>query len=184
MRTLSDRERRLVAVLILIAVLTLVWAVLVWPYLAGFSARAEQRELLLREYQTNQRLIGSVGRLTRQAEKQRTVLRDYALFARTPAEAAAALELRLQEGIEQAGGELRSTEQVTVDAAGTVRARASARMPYPALVQFLTALENRPPFAAVERLAVAADQAVISGRLEPVDVSLEISAPYLRSATR
>ena len=54
----------------------------------------------------------------------------------------------------------------------------------PQLVQLLARLQNQPPYANVERLSIAADQAVISGQLEPVDVSLEISIPYFRASTR
>lgn len=184
MRVTSLRERRLVALLILVAVIAGFLLLVVGPIAGGFAERAERREALLRQYQLNQRLGGSVGRLSRQAARQREALRGLALMANSPAQAAAELDARLQAGIEAAGGELRSSEQISATEDGLARARATARIGLPQLVAVLARLQNQPPYATVERLSIAADQAVVSGQLEPLDVSLEVSIPSLRAAAR
>lgn len=181
---MSSRERRLVALLILVAVIAGFLLLVISPIAGGFSERAERREALLRQYQLNQRLSGSVGRLSRQAARQREGLRGLALTASSPAHAAAELDARLQAGIEAAGGELRSSEQVSGPDDGLARARATARIGLPQLVAVLARLQNQQPYVTVERLSIAADQAVISGKLEPLDVSLEVSIPTLRAAPR
>ncbi len=71
MTSLSDRERRLVAILILIALIALGWLAIVSPILSGFEARAAERERLTLVQASNERLIDNVARLRRTAEAQR-----------------------------------------------------------------------------------------------------------------
>lgn len=183
MRTLSLRERKLVAVLVLLALLGTIWTLLVAPVLAGFSERAARRELLTRQYQLNQRTIGSIPRLRRQAERQRDTLRDFVLTGPTPAATAIVLQERVQRTIETVGGEVRAIEDATADET-KLRARASARMTLAQMTATLARLQNEPPFLAVDAVNVTADQAAISGRLETMEVSLEVSAPYILAKSR
>jgi len=183
MKTLSSRERRLVAMLILIAMLGLVWFAVVRPILSGFVERADRRAALQREYQSNQRIVGSVPRLRRQAERQREMLRRFVLLAPGKNEAATMLQDRIQSVVEKAGGEVRSIEDAA-DTGADVRARVSARLTLAALVAVVERLENGEPFAVVEPLEISADQAAVSGRLDIMEVSFEVSVPLVLAAPR
>lgn len=182
-RTLSPRERSLVAILILVVVAGLIWMTIVSPVLSGFSDRATQRALLTRQYQANQRVIGSIPRLRRQAERQREQVRDIVLTAPSKAAAITILQDRVQQAIDDAGGEVRAVDDTTDDDA-TIRARASGRMTLGQLTTVLARLQNEAPHLAIESLDVSADQAVISGRLDVMEISFDISVPVILSATR
>ena len=71
MKPLSPRERKLVAVALLLGVIALIWIALLQPVLDGFTERAEQRAELADRYAQNERLIGRIGQLRRVAEQQR-----------------------------------------------------------------------------------------------------------------
>lgn len=183
MRTLSQRERKLVALFILFIVASLIWVVIVGPLISGFSERSARRDLLTQQYQANQRIIGSIPRLRRQAERQREDLRSFVITSPTQAAAGIILQERLQRTIENAGGEVRAVEEAS-GADGQARARGTARMTLEQLTTLLTRLQNEPPYLVVEALNVAADQAVISGRLETMEVGLEVSVPVILSKSR
>lgn len=182
-RSLSPRERSLVAILILVAVVGLFWMAIIGPILSGFSDRSAQRALLTRQYQANQRIIGSIPRLRRQAEQQREQVRNIVVAAPTKAAALTSLQDRVQKTIENAGGEVRAVDDATNDEAA-VRTRASARMTLGQLTTVLTRLENEPPYLAVESLDISADQAVISGRLDLMEVAFDVSVPVILSQSR
>lgn len=182
-RSLSPRERGLVAILILVAVIGLIWLAVVGPILSGFSDRAAQRTLLTRQYQQHQRIIGSIPRLRRQAERQREQVRNVVMTAPTKAAALTSLLDRVQKTIEDVGGEVRAVDDATDDEAA-VRARVSVRMTLGQLTTVLTRLENEPPYLAIESLDISADQAVISGRLDLMEVGFDISVPVILSQSR
>jgi Type II secretion system (T2SS), protein M subtype b len=182
-RTLSARERRLIAVLILAAVLAAGWLLIVAPVVSGFSEREARRGALRQQYQTNQRIIGSIPRLRRQVERQRDSLGSFAVTAATPAAASLSQQERTQRIIENAGGEARTVEEVEATASD-VRVRASALLSLDQVAIVLSRLQNEPPYATIEALDIAADQAVISGKLEPMEVSFEVSVPVILAAPR
>ncbi|MFM9976614.1 MAG: type II secretion system protein GspM [Sphingomonadaceae bacterium] len=183
MRTLSARERRLIALLILAAVCAAIWLLIVSPIVSGFAERDTRRAALLQQYQMNQRIIGSIPRLRRQVERQRDDLRSFAVSAATPAAAALAVQERLQRVIEDAGGEARALEEVTTSP-GEARVRVNAQMSLAQIATVLSRLQNEPPYGTIGSLNVTADQAVISGKLEPMEVSFEVSVPVILAAPR
>ena len=183
MRTLSQRERKLLALFILCIVASLIWVVIVGPVISGFSERSARRSLLTQQYQANQRMIGSIPRLRRQVERQREDLRNFVITAPTQAAAGVILQERLQRTIENAGGEVRAIEDAS-GADGQARAHGSARMTLAQLTAMLARLQNEPPYLVVEALNIAADQAVLSGRPETMEVGLEISGPVILSKSR
>lgn len=183
MRPLAKRERQGIAILLLVVMIALVQLVVVAPIVGGFTQRAERRTALERQYLANQRLAAMVPQLRRQAEQQRTQLQFYALIAPSPAVASTVLLDRLQKTVERVGGELRSTEEVTSQD-DVVRGRVSARMTLSQLSTLLARLQNEAPYLVVSALSVSADQAVISRKLEPLDVALEVSVPLVRAAAR
>ena len=183
MRSLSQRERKLLALFILCIVASLIWVVIVGPVISGFSERSARRSLLMQQYQANQRMIGSIPRLRRQAERQREDLHNFVISAPTQAAAGVILQERLQRTIESAGGEVRAIEDVS-GTDGQARAHGSARMTLAQLTTMLARLQNEPPYLVVEALNIAADQAVISGRPETMEVGLEISVPVILPKSR
>ncbi len=60
MKPLQPRERRLLAVGLLVAVLAGVWFAVVSPVAAGFKAREVRRQTLLLQLRADQRLLKSV----------------------------------------------------------------------------------------------------------------------------
>jgi Type II secretion system (T2SS), protein M subtype b len=182
-RPLAKRERQGIAILLLVALIALVQLVVIGPIVDSFAQRAERRAALEQQYLANQRLVTMVPRLRRQAEQQRSQLQFYAMVAPDPAVASTALLERLQKTLETAGGELRSVEEVSGDD-GVIRGRVSARMTLAQLAGLLARVHNEPPYLSVSALAVNADQAVISRKLEPLDVSLEVSVPLVHAAAR
>ena len=63
MTMLNARERRVLAVGLLLALIAGIWLALVAPVLAGFRDRAHRREELLAQYKANQRLLASTPAL-------------------------------------------------------------------------------------------------------------------------
>jgi hypothetical protein len=183
MRTLTPRERRAMALLLLVLLVVLAQALLVAPLVQGFADRAADRAALTRQYEVNQRLIASIPRLRRMAERQRGGDAAYALLVPGPAAGHALLEARLLAAVEAVGGELRSNEEAGTDA-GRVAVRVGARLTLRQLTALIAVLQDRSPYLSIDALAINADQAVISQTLEPMDVSLEASVPLGRPAPR
>jgi hypothetical protein len=179
--SLSDRERRLLAIAILLGLLLLVVRGLVLPVVAGFSERAEARALLEMEFARNARLVQSSGRLARAAARQTFELRAFMLTAPSTAAGEELLQERLQTDIEAAGGEFRLAELVP-GGPDQLRARVDARLTLAQLSVLLAALQNRPPYMAVEGLTIAADAALISSTPGPLDVRFDVSVPFLAAA--
>ncbi|MFK9781021.1 hypothetical protein ACJEM9_24915, partial [Escherichia coli] len=74
MRALSPREARLVAVLILIALIALVQGLVIGPIISGFAARSAERADLTLRYAANDRMIAAIPRLRRQAQARNAAL--------------------------------------------------------------------------------------------------------------
>jgi Tfp pilus assembly protein PilO len=183
MRSITQRERSLVAILILVVLILGVWIFIFGPIVSGFHNRAERRETLLQQYQANQRSIGTIPRLRRQAERQRSAMASLVLVAPTAASASTALQDRIQRTIEVSGGEVRAIE----DASGAnqqVRIRASAKMTLGQLTDVLAKMQNEAPHANVETLSITSDEALVSGKLETMEVGFEVSLPLILAKSR
>ncbi len=178
---LSAREQRLVAVLLLLALVALVVRGLVLPIADGFAARAEARRLAEMEYARNQRLIAGAPRLARVAQRQNRELANFILTAPTPAAGADRLQERLQAAIEAAGGEFRGGEALTGQP-DQIAVRIEARMTQAQLAAVLARAQNVPPYLAVDGLTIAADSALTSSVPGPLDVRFDVSIPFLAGA--
>ncbi|TNE30087.1 type II secretion system protein GspM [Sphingobium sp. CFD-2] len=183
MRPVSPRERRLVALLILVGLIALVWFLIVAPIAAGFSARAEKRNELNLLYLHNQRTIAAVPRLRRQAEEARRRIDTYVIAAPNIEQGREALKQRLQRVVERSGGEVRALGDAEGDA-GWARASISARMTLPQLVATLDQLQNTPPWLVVETLSVEANDALVTGQSSIMDVQIEAAIPFRAAAAR
>lgn len=181
MTSLSDRERRLVAILILIALITLGWLAIVSPILSGFEARAAERERLALVQASNQRLIDNVALLRRQAETQRADMARFHLIAPTPVGAAEQLKDRVSALIGDAGGEVRALQDVET-AEGRIELRVEARVNDAQLVRLLERLQNAEPLLIVRALSVSAASALgassFASSSRNLDIRLDVSASH------
>ncbi len=183
MKTLSARERKLLAIALALAAIALVWLALVQPLLDGFTQRAERREFLSRQYAQNERLISRMSSLRRAAETQRKAGAAYAITAPGASEAGEALRTRLADSLATAGGELRAAEAGEASP-GWVRASATGVMSYAQLLGWLDRLANEPPYLVVEGLNINADRALQSNSIDLMDVQLETSIPFVPAKPR
>jgi len=176
MNSLSARERKLVAIGILVALVALAWGLIVSPILAGFEARTAQRERLASAFARNERLIASIPRLRRAIEARATTAANFRTEGANVAAATEALKERLSGQVSSNGGELRAMQEIG-DRPGWVRAWVEARMTLPQLIATLQTVQNQPPYLAVNSLTISADRALQSGKLDLMDIRLEASSP-------
>jgi len=177
MRALSKREARLVAVLILIAALVLGDWLVVQPLLDGFADRAAARAQLTVRYAANERLIGAVPRLVREAARRDAALGRYVLPARDAGSASDALRQRVQAATSAVGGDFRGSEDGPASP-GTVTTRVALRLTSEQLDRLMALLENARPLITVTALSVGADDALVTGRATDLDVQLALSLAY------
>lgn len=183
MKATSARERRLVALLILIAAVAALWLGVLHPLLAGFTERASQREDLRQRYAANERLIARIPRLRRSAEVIERNRTAYGLAAPNAAQGGELLRERLETALGAAGGELRASE-VLEGEEGWARAAVSATVSNQQMLAWLTALTGQPPYLAVESLTISADRATTSNSLDLMEVRLEATIPLLAPVRR
>lgn len=183
MRAMSPRERKLVAIGLLVAAIAFVQLALIAPLLDGFTARADERRALTLRYQLNARTIASAPRLRRRAEQQRAATADFVLAAPSPTAAAQLLRERIERTIGDVGGEFRSVEELDAPP-GRIAAQAAARLTVAQLAATLVRLQNEPPYLTVGTLDIAADEALVSGGPTPLDVKIDASIPVAAPTPR
>ena len=177
MRPLNARERRLVALALLVALLAVVWLGVVSPAAHGFSARAAERERLLDEIARSQRLIDQASFWRAQASRQRADAALFAITAPSPEAAVEAVRERITSAVVGQGGTIRTIREQP-GALGLVRVRVDLEAGLTQLMGSLKLIESQKPYVLIEKLSIAADQAATDGRLSPMDVSIDLAAPY------
>jgi type II secretory pathway component PulM len=181
MTSLSDRERRLVALLILVAVITLGWLAVVSPIIGGFEARAAERERLALVQASNQRLIDNVARLRRQAEAQKTDMERFHVIATTAEAAAEQLKDRVSTLMSEAGAEVRALQDIEA-AEGRIELRIEARVGDAELSRLIERLTNAEPLMVVRTLSVSAPAALggepSASPSRKLDVRLDVAASH------
>lgn len=183
MKPVSARERRLVALLVLMAMIAFAWFAIVSPIASGFTARAERRQQLHLKYAHDVRTIASIPRLRRQAESQSLASRQFTVDVANPEQGRDWLKDRLQRAVERVDGEFRDV--VDVDGReGWARARVTARLTLPQLTGLLTQIQNAPPWLVVESLSIGANDALVTGQSSTMDVQLEASIPLRSTSAR
>lgn len=179
----SPRERRLVAVALLVALLALLLYGVILPLVDGFGSRAEARAVLLETYARDERAVVQIASVRRAAEAQRRDAARFRLEGDSAVPAADRLKERLAAAITATGGDLRSVEDLAA-AKNSIRVRANARLTTAQLAEMLAAVQRGEPLLIVENLNVTADQALQSGRSAPMDVRLEVSGFYPAATPR
>jgi hypothetical protein len=181
MRTLSARERKLIAIAILLAASVMLWFAAIAPVLRGFTDRVEQRAQLRSDYQRNTRLINAIPALRRRVEKQKSVQAQFVLTAPTATLARDKLRERLRRDFAAAGGEVSAVQDLPAQP-GQVSAWVQGRMTLQRLQQLLVSINDTPPYLITESLRVSADRALETGHLDIMDIRLEVSIPISPAA--
>lgn len=175
--TLARRERRLIALGLLVLALALVWLAIVGPILGGFEAREEEREQLLTSYARGERVIGAM-RATRAALRaQHAGAADWALAAPSPALATDILRETVLNTARAAHATVTSVQEAQA-AAGTVAVRADLTTTPDRLAPLLVALENTRPWPVVEQFNVVADRSLEAPTGAPIEVRVDLSVRY------
>jgi fermentation-respiration switch protein FrsA (DUF1100 family) len=177
MRAMSKRESRLLAILLLLAAAALVDVALIRPLLGGFADRARQRQELLAHYAANDRLIGVIPRLGREAARRDRQLAGFTLSAPDAAAAAEKLRDRLQATATAVDGDFHGGEDIPAPP-GMVATRGVLRMSSGQLTRFLALVENARPFVTINALSVSADDALVTGKATTLDVTLEAAIAF------
>src|SRR5579862_9311314 len=177
MKPLTPRERRLVAIGLLVAVFAALWLGVLNPLIGGFVDRASERQSLLALYNRNARALAGIPVWREQAEDQRATAAKFALTAPTEALAAEALKSRLGKLADDVGGAVQAVQEVQEDVpAGWIRVRADLQLTDGQLYKCLARLESEEPYVVVEHLSIAADHALETGHMGPMAVRIEVSA--------
>lgn len=179
MKSLSPRERRLVALGILVALIVGVLGLVVQPIADGFIERAAEREDLLAEYERNARVLDGTAAWRELAGRQAGDAATFALIAEDGPGAVSALQSRLGDVLSQEGATVRSVGERDAMRPDWVRVGAEVEMTLSQLYRSLERLEREDPYVLVESLAIAADRTTAIGEPSRLSVRLEIAAPIV-----
>jgi hypothetical protein len=177
MNGLALRERRLIAVALLLALVAVAWLGIVRPVTGGFADRAEQRANLLDDYARNARVIRSYRRLRAEAQAQARSASAFEIAAASPAAAGEAARDRLGRDLAASGASVHAVREQT-SSAGTVRLRADFQIGLAGLTTLLRAVHDQAPSGRVDGLSIAADAAAAPGRPSTLEVRLDVSFAY------
>ncbi|MEI6643478.1 MAG: type II secretion system protein GspM [Novosphingobium sp.] len=178
MRPLSARERKLIAVLILVLAVSLVLAILIGPIVGGFSDRTARAEALIQTFHAGEQRIASLGALQAEAERQSDQMKGLFMAAPDAGEASEALRERVETAFQEAGADIKASEAVPAED-GWARTAIDARMSHVQLAGLLARLNALKPALAVETVTVIADDALTNYKSDLLDVRLEASAPFV-----
>lgn len=184
MKPLNPRERRILAIGILVGVIGLLWLVVINPIVQGFVSRAHQREELRETYVRDQRMLAGIPVWRRQAEQQRASAARFAYAAPTDALASDLLKERIARVVNGQGGVLKAAQEIPADNAnGWVAVRGELQLNMNQLYETLKRLENEDPYVSIDYVSVVADEAFKTGHLAPMDVRIEVSAQFRAART-
>lgn len=179
MKPLTPRERRLVAVAVLVGLVAVLLVGVVGPLVAGFADRARERTELQLEYRRNARLLASVAATRASALRQRTDADRFSVTAPNAQAAAEALKARIQRVAADEDFAISSAQEEADDSGRSrVRIRIDAVLTLTQLCDSLRRLESQGAYVIVDYLAVTADQALASGREGPLTVRLEFTGAW------
>lgn len=170
----SPRERRFVAVGILIALMLLgVFGVFV-PIADGFSDRADAREQLADDLERGDRLLASRAFWLAAAARQRTDRNRYAIIAPNAGAASELATERATAVIHSTGGEVRTVGE-RPPTSDTIRLRIDARLSLTQLVAALRIFTSGTFTPVVEAVSIDAGQGSGAGRLAPMEVRIDLA---------
>jgi len=181
MRSLSARERQLVAVLLLLVAIAAAYFAVVYPIIDGFRSRAEAREQLQHTFLRNTQRIATLDQLQRTALKQQVDLRTMLIVGPDSDEAGETLREQIEATAQAAHVNVKATEAVLSGDEGWVRVALEAQMSHAQLANLLAQLNQQRPAIVIETVVANAADALNDPKSDLLDVRLEVSAPFLRT---
>jgi general secretion pathway protein M len=179
MRTLTPRERRVLALGILVLVLALGWFGVVQPLIGGFLSRADERRELQATLQRDDRLMASLPAWRAAAARQAAAADRFSIAAPSEPLAVEALKDRLRKLAADEGYDVPSIEDLQSDATpGAIKVRADIELNMTQLYDTVRQLQSEGAYVVVDYLSVSADRALAAGRLQPMAVRLELTAAW------
>jgi general secretion pathway protein M len=179
MKPLTPRERRLVAVGLLVAAIAAVYLIILQPLVGGFFDRAQQKVDLRETYVRDQKLIAALPALRAAAETQRASQPRFAIAAQNEILAAETLKGRLQRIAADEGFTVRAIDDLQADAPqGAVKLRTDLTLTLTQFYETIRRLQNEDTYVVVDFTSVSADRSYGANRLEPIDVRLELEAAW------
>lgn len=179
MRPLASRERRLLALGILLAVVAVFWLAVLGPLIGGFFDRAQARRDLIATYQRNERVVRSLPRWRELAEAQRRTADRFAITAPNEQQAVEALKERILHLAAEDGYSVSAVQDLQANAAaGQVKVRADLLLSLRQLYASLRRLGAEGTYVVVEYISISADRAFATGHAAPLAVRLELSADW------
>ena len=178
MRPLMPRERKLIALAIVLALGAVAWSVVAAPVIQGFVDRSAERDVLRTEYVRNARLSAGYETWRGQLADQKSSDMQFAVAGANQQVASAALAARIEQMVLLSGGIPKAVQPVAGTSENEIRVRASLELTMEQLYRTLKQLEVGVPYVVVEYLSIRADRALQTDHLGPMDVRLDVSAQY------
>lgn len=180
MKAMNARERKILAVGILVAVVLLLYALVVAPIVDGFSARSDARAQLALTYTQNERLIGATPVWRQRAGSQQKDQANFAIVAASPDAALDTIRNRVRKTFAGVGNVVSSVQALESNP-GWVRAQIDGQVGLTSLTQGLRRLQTETPYLVVESVSIAAEEAANTGNIGVMNVRLEIAARYVQA---
>ncbi len=183
MTTLSLRERRLIALALLLLLITILLFGIIAPVIDGFKSRSIERDQYYSQMAHNDRSISNLPIWRRQANEQKKSVGRFALQAPTRTAALDIFREEMSQFFVKSGAIVRSAQELP-SSDSWLRLRIDGQMSLTQIVDCLRRLQQSPRITVVDAITISADRAFTSGRLSPMDIRLEISIPYSSAPAR
>jgi hypothetical protein len=174
---LTLRERRLVAIGILVALVVGTCLLLIAPVARSFAVRDSERQSLLAQYAKNASNINNMRHWRREADRQSQTKNRYSVQAASRQEAVEILREQIIRQFVKIGGEVRNCQEIEAPA-GWLRVRLAARLDIFKIERGIRTFQNQMPFAVVQTATVTGDRFATANPSQTLDIKLEISAPF------
>ena len=181
----TSGQRRILALVILVVMIAVAWALLVMP-LRGVAVGYEQKLQRLNQRIAGARIILEEGQAAREQLNRLALVEKrhgYYLENNRPTLAAAELQRRVKQSVEEQGGSIVSSQilgEQEQNGLHRVVLRVNLRMELPTLEKILHELETQPPVLHLNNVTISARPSGStarwrgSGDRQILDVSLDI----------
>jgi len=180
MMGLSLRERRLLALAILVAVVASVWLAGVVPILNGFAARQEARDAAIDTLRQNVRAIAAYKETRLKLADLRRMAPSWAVLAASPPAATEQARARVSRAVADSGGVLEALRDQP-GRSDLIQLQGDARIDLIGLQTLLRHLEDDHPAGVVSALIVAAPDATTAQHASSLQVRFDVSFSYVPS---
>lgn len=177
MTALSLRERRLIALALLLLFFSILIFGIVTPVIDGFRSRSDARDQLYSQMARNDRSISNLPIWRSQANSQKKDANRYAILAPTRSAAADIFREDIQQLFVKSGAVVRSAQDAP-SVEGWLKLRIDSQMSLTQIVDCLKQIQLFQKTTVINAITISADRAFTNGRLSPMDIRLEISIPY------